>query len=201
MKKLMIMLLILLSVSAIPVFADYYYEKGDTAFSFNVGTGIPAFQAFVNNSDKGFEPWIDGTHSYVGGYGSLGYQSFVTRNLAIGGEIGYAFNNSFAKKIFTTVPITAKLSWYPVQTGKFDLILHANAGIAVLRYETDRFLAPHAKISINPVYYISDSWGLGIDAGLWVNYEFYGSSASGYKSNESAFGGFIPATVSLIYRH
>ena len=202
MRKHLLIVLLILVFAALPAFsAEYYYEKGDTAFTFGVGVDFPVFQGFVNNDTKGFETGIKGTHTYIGGYGTLSYESFVTRNLAVGGEIGYAFNNSFAMKILTTIPITAKLSYYPVQTGKFDLILHANAGITVLRYDNNRFLAPHIKLSVNPVYYITDSWGIGIDAGLWANYEFYGSSASGSKSTESAFGVFAPLTLSLIYRH
>ena len=203
MKKHVLILLLLLCVSLVPAFsASYYYEQGDTAFSFNVGVDFPAFFAFTNNSEKKTELWTSGTHAKLGGYGSLGYQVFLTREIALGGEIGYAFNNSFASnKLLTTVPITVKASWYPVQTGKFDLIVHANAGITFLNYDGCRFVAPHAKISINPAYYFTDSLGVGIDAGLWMNYEFYNKSATGYKSNENAFAGFIPLTVSLIYRH
>ena len=202
MRKHLLFVLLILLLAALPAFsAEYYYEKGDTAFTFSVGVDIPFFQGFVNNEAKGVEFGVNGTHTYIGGYGALSYESFVTRNLAVGGEIGYAFNNSFAMKILTTIPMTAKLSWYPVQTGKFDLILHANAGITVIRYDNNRFLAPHIKLSVNPVYYITESWGLGLDAGLWANYEHYGSSASGSKSTESAFGVFAPLTLSLIYRH
>ena len=202
MRKHLLIVLLILVFAALPAFsAEYYYEKGDTAFTFGVGVDFPVFLGFTNNGNTGFVSGVKGTHTYIGGYGSLSYESFVTRNLAVGGEIGYAFNNSYAMKILTTIPITAKLSYYPVQTGKFDLILHANAGMTILRYYNNRFIAPHIKLSVNPVYYITESWGIGLDAGVWANYEFYGSSASGSKSTESAFGCFAPLTLSLVYRH
>lgn len=198
MKKFTIVLLLaFLALGAVSA-ADLYYEKGDSAFSFNLGVDFPLFMGFTN-SDKGTVTGSDGTHLKLGGYGSLSYQSFLTRNLALGAELGYAFNYSRSEKLFNTIPITAKLSWYAFQNGKWDVITHANLGIAILRYDNQRYMAPHAEITVSPVYYFSNSWGAGIKCGMWLNAEFYGSSSN--KNGDNAIAGFVPLTLLLVYRH
>lgn len=198
MKKFIIVLLLAFMTLGALSAADLYYEKGDSAFSFNLGVDFPVFIGFTNN-DKGIVTGSDGTHLKLGGYGSLSYQGFLTRKIALGAELGYAFNYSRAEKLFNTIPITAKLSWYAFQNGKWDFIVHTNLGIAVLRYDDQRYLSPHAEITISPVFYFTNSWGAGIKSGMWVNGEFYGSSSN--KNGDSAIAGFVPLTLLLIYRH
>ncbi|MCR4676653.1 MAG: hypothetical protein K5634_05430 [Sphaerochaetaceae bacterium] len=201
MKKFTIVLLLLI-LACSAVFADSYYEKGDTMFSVNAGITYPGFLFFPNRTsgDK-FVAGVSGTHMAIGGYASLSYQVFLNRSLALGGQIGYAFNNSQAGIIFATVPITGKLTFVPVQSSTFDLKFSFNGGVSVLRYNTNRFLSPFASITVNPTYYFNNSWGVGIEAGMWAWYESYPESSSNNKYEDTCLGAMVPITISLTYRH
>lgn len=200
MKKFIIVLLIL-AVALTAVFADTYYEKGDTLFSVNAGVSFPAFLFFPNSSTDTYVSGFNGTHFSLGGYASISYQGFLNRYFAVGGQIGYGFNNSKSKLLFATVPITVKFSYVPIQSYNFDLKLNANIGASVLRYNNERYLAPFASITANPTYYFSSSWGVGIEAGIWSWLEYYPKSSSYNKWEDTCIGAFSPVTISLTYRH
>ena len=114
-------------------------------------------------------------------------------------ELGYVFNYSRSGMLLTTVPITVKLSYLPVQTGKFDLALGLNLGGAFIRYDEGKYFAPVASVTLNPTFYFSETWGLGVETGLMVTSEFYGSNNA--KSKASAFAGMMPGVLTLSYRH
>ncbi len=200
MKKFLIVLLIL-TVALVSVFADTYYEKGDTFFSVNVGVNFPTFLFFPNSSADTFVSGFNGTHYSLGGYASLSYQSFLNRHLALGGGIGYGFNFSKSNLLFATVPITVKLTYVPIQSYNFDLKLNANVGASVLRYNSERYLAPFVSLTVNPTYYFSASWGVGVEAGLWSWFEYYPKSSTYDKWEDICIGAFTPLTVCLTYRH
>lgn len=196
-KLAVIMVLIL--ISAAPVFArSTYYFAGDTMFSIRAGVDFPAFISFYKDSERGTVAFGD-THIKVGGMASLTYQAFITERLAIGGELGYAFNYSRSGLLLTTVPITARLSYFPVQTGKFDLALGVNLGGAFIRYNEGKYFAPTVSVSVNPSFYFNDNWGIGVETGLLLTLENYGSK--NVKSNASALAGLMPVVLTLSYRH
>ncbi|MCR5760988.1 MAG: hypothetical protein K6F82_03170 [Sphaerochaetaceae bacterium] len=200
MKKFIIVLLILAAASS-AVFADTYYEKGDTLFSVNAGVNLPCFMFFPNSTSDEFVTGFDGTHLSLGGYVSLSYQGFLSKYFALGGQIGYGFNYSKAKYVYATVPITAKVSYIPVQNYNFDLKINANAGISVLRYNDQRYLSPFMSLTVAPTYYFSTSWGIGLEAGVWSWLEYYSKSSTYNKWEDTCIGMFAPVTVCLTYRH
>jgi len=193
-KNILIVLLLLVTCSAIPVFAGTYYEKGNTFFSINAGVNIPAFVSFPNNEAEGSHVGMTSTHIKLGGTGSLAYQACINPLLAIGGEIGYEFNYVVDGKIFTQVPITAKATFIPVQTGKFDLNVVANLGINFIKYTSIRNLVPYASISVNPTVYITDNWGIGLNAGLSSMIELTKPSTS------NAIYSSLPVILTVTYR-
>jgi len=199
MKRFVLAILVVILLSAVPVFArSSYYLTGDTIFSIRAGINFPTFLAFFRDSQMGTRTFED-THLSIGGDASLAYQGFLNESFALGGQIQYVFNYSIGGKILTTVPLTAKLTYMPVQTGSFDLGISLNLGGAFIRYNEGKDFVPFASVSINPSYYFSDNWGLGIESGLMVTFENYGKNNE--KHNQSAFAGFIPVTLVLSYRH
>ena len=201
MKKPIILaiVMVLILIAAAPVFArSTYYFTGDTMFSIRAGVDFPAFISFYKDAERGTVAFGD-THLKLGGSASLAYQGFITESLAIGGELGYMFNYSRSGLLLTTVPITAKLSYFPVQTGKFDLALGLNIGGAFIRYNEGKYFAPAASVTVNPTYYFNDNWGIGIESGLLLTLESYGNKNA--KSKASALAGLMPAVLTLSYRH
>ncbi len=197
MKKIVLAFLVALLLCAVPAFArSSYYIPGDTIFSIRAGVTFPTFFSFFN---EGRTVWFEDTHLNLGGDASLAYQGFITENLVLGGQIEYAFNYSIGNKIMTTVPLTAKLTYIPVQTGSFDLAFSLNLGGAFIRYDKGKYFAPYASATIAPYYYFSDNWGLGIESGLMVTAEIY--TANNEKHDQSAFAALMPVSLVLSYRH
>ena len=179
-----------------PLFArSTYYFKGDQVFSIRGGVNFPAFFAFYFKPERN----TTDTHLKMGGYASIAYQGYVSETLALGGELSYAFNYSQSDILMTTVPITAKLTWVPVQTGKFDVAMSLNIGGAFLRYHDGRFFSPFVSLSLCPSFFINENWGIGVEGQLMLTTEFY-TEKSG-KKEASAFAGLVPLTLVLSYRH
>lgn len=201
MKKPIILaiVMVLILIAAAPVFArSTYYFAGDSMFSIRAGVDFPAFITFYKDAERGTVGFGD-THLKLGGLASLAYQGFISERLAIGGELGYVFNYSRSGLLLTTVPIMAKLSYLPIQTGKFDLSLGLGLGGAFIRYNEGKYFAPAASVSVNPTFYFSDNWGIGVETSLLLTLESYGSKNA--KNKASALAGLMPVVLTLSYRH
>lgn len=199
MRKMFMAILVLTVLVCGNVFArSNYYATGDQVFSFRAGVDFPAFIAFTNNSDKGTVTFAD-THMKLGGYASISYQGYVSEKLALGGELGYAFNYSQSSLLLTTVPITAKLTYVPVQTGRFDIAASLNLGVAFLRYNEGKYMAPFAQATIQPTLFFTESWGIGVETGIMTSFELY--TKSNIKHNVNAICGLMPVTLTVAYRH
>lgn len=199
MKKIIIAMILLATITAFPAFAgSTYYFKGDQVFSLRAGVNQPAFFSFYNDPEKGTLTFGN-THLKLGGYASIAYQIYLAERFAIGGELAYVFNSSNSKDLLTTVPITAKLTFVPVQTGKLDIAMSLNLGGAFIRYNAGKYFAPYASLTLTPSIFFTENWGLGIESGIMFTGEIYTPKNSKYKS--SAFAGLIPITLALSYRH
>ena len=183
-----------------------YYESGDTEFSFRAGVTVPALQYFPFRTENkifvlgGINDEIPALHmSKIGGFGSLTYQVFLSKQFMLGGEAGYNFVKSSEDLYLAVIPFTAKFSYVPVQNGKFDLNLHANAGVALLKYKSHRFFpAPYISASVNPVFFITDNWGIGAETGFWSALEFYTAQE---RKDYNCVTAAIPLTLTVTYRH
>ena len=201
MKKIIILglAMLLILIAAMPIFArSTYYFPGDSMFQIRAGVDFPAFISFYKDPDRGTFTFKD-THLNLGGYASLSYQGFISEYMAIGGELTYVFNYSNSNQLLTTVPIAAKLTYLPVQTGKFDFAFSLNLGGAFIRYNEGKYFAPFASVTATPSFFFTENWGLGVETGLMVTSEFYGKNSN--KSMASAFCGLMPVTLVLSYRH
>ncbi len=201
MKKCTTIVIILLVLAVLPAFcAAGYYETGDQVFSFRAGVDFPAFLSFLNDPSRS-QSFSDIHMQRVGGIASISYQGYLTQNLALGGELGYQFINSLTPSLYTAVPITAKLTYVPVQTGLFDLALSANLGMAFIKYDDGKYLAPYASITLQPSFYITESWGIGIESGIMATAELYTKNATYDKYSNNAVLGMIPLALVVSYRH
>ena len=199
MKRFVLAILVVLLLGTVPVFArNSYYLTGDTIFAIRAGVNFPTFISFFRDSEMGTKTFED-THLKLGGNASLAYQGFLNESFALGGQVEYAFNYSVGGKILTTVPITVKLTYVPVQTGSFDLAVSLNLGFAFIRYNEGKLLAPFASATLTPGFFFNENWGLGIESGLMVSMENY--SKSDVKYNQSAFTALMPVSLVLSYRH
>lgn len=199
MKKFILAILIVIILTTLPIFAkSNYYFTGDSVFSIRAGVTLPAFFAFPANHDKALVPF-ENTHMHPGGLASLAYQVFVTPSLALGGQIEYGFNYSNSNNLLTTIPLSGKLSYIPVQTGKFDLAFSLNLGAAFIRYNDGKYLAPFASATITPSFYFNESWGLGLETGLLTTFEVYLPNSN--KNKDTCITAMMPISLVLSYRH
>lgn len=201
MKKCTTIVIVLLVLAVLPAFcAAGYYETGDQVFSFRAGVDFPAFLSFLNDPSRN-QSFSDIHMQRVGGIASISYQGYLTQNLALGGELGYQFINSLTPSLYTAVPITAKLTYVPLQTGLFDLAFSANLGMAFIKYDDGKYLAPYASITLQPSFYITESWGIGIESGIMATAELYTKNATYDKYSNNAVLGMIPLALVVSYRH
>lgn len=197
-KKFIIALVVLVLLAATPAFAkSTYYFKGDQVFSIRGGVDFPGFISFYKDPERGTFTFKE-TNIDLGGVASIAYQGFMTERFALGGELAYVFNYC-GGKLLTTVPLTAKLTYIPVQTGTFDIAASLNLGGAFVRFKESRYFAPYASVTITPSVYFNENWGLGIESGIMATWEFYTKNSN--KREYSAFCGLIPVTLTLSYRH
>ena len=205
MKKLF--LIVLLAVSLISgAAAAPYYDAGSQMFTINAGPTVPFFAYNGKDNYTVFWPGLDNEETekienmneYVGGIGSIAYQVFLNPWWAIGGELGYQFNYVAGTDIYASVPINVKVSYYPVQTGRFDLPISLGIGLNYISFKDSSKLSFSAKIEFGGIYYFNDEWGLGLLAGLNFVPDVYLTKDRGIYSGIDAF---IPITVSVAYRH
>lgn len=197
-KRLLAVFLVLVVITSFAFSAENYYQKGDSSFSFRVGPSFPDF-AFFYNTNTTLAGGAD-MHLKTGGFASISYQGFISNNLSLGGELGYMFNYSIEKTILTMVPFSVKLSWIPVQTGKFDLAVSLGAGFNYLRYDEMRYFAPMVTATVSPSFFFTQNWGVGIEGGLFTIAEIYHQSSGSDKFESSNIAGFSPVSVCVTYR-
>ena len=196
---MLLALSVLLGASANP-----YYDAGSQMFTINVGPTVPFFTYNGSDNKAYFWPGINpedeliNTNALVGGIGSISYQVFLSPYWALGGELGYQFNYVTGTDIYASVPINVKVSYYPVQTGRFDLPISLGIGLNYISFKDSSKLSFSAKIEFGGIYYFNDEWGLGLLAGLNFVPDVYLTKDRGIYSGIDAF---IPIAVSVAYRH
>lgn len=196
MKRLSTILIIGL-VFATGLFASPYYDTGSQIFSITAGPTVPlTFTSFKDDITQ-IGPGENGTHTTVGGYGSIAYQVFTNPYLALGGELGYQFNYALDSKIFTSVPMHFKMTVFPLQ-GKFELPIGLGLGMNYISYNGMSKLCMSAAMDLGFRFYFTEEWGMGIHSGISVIPEIYLTSD---KKDFSALATFVPITLSVAYRH
>lgn len=179
------------------------YKTGSMIFSFKGGTTLPTFIYFPNESANEFQ-WYYGmgsgdqaTKLFAGGDFGLSFEGFTTSSLSLGGELGYNFNYTIGEVLFSVVPLTFKVTYYPIQ-GKFDLPLSLGAGISYMKFGEDQSLMTlFFNVDVGFVYYITENWGIGIHSGFWLIPEL------NYQKEDRDYNGLlgmVPIVLSVSYR-
>lgn len=205
MKKTLLTAVII-CVAVFSVFAEAsqpYYVEGDTFFSIKAGANAPFFEyyPFKTGSEKvlfGFKK-DTGTGLSIGFDASLAYEVFTKPNLAFGAEIGYTAYSSRDGQTFSVIPLQAKATYLPYQSEKFDVKLNAGLGAAVVKFGNSQ-ICPFASISVNPTYFFSENWGVGISAGVSAVAEIY-TSSNEEQHDKTCIAVAAPVVISVTYRH
>ena len=203
-KTLAIVLLAVMVITG--AFSSPYYDAGSQIFTINVGASVPFFTyngkdkeaVFWPGTDDESTPEFENMNQLVGGIGSIAYQVFLNPYWAIGGELGYQFNYVAGTDVAASVPINMKVSYFPVQTGKFDLPISLGIGLNYISFRDSSKLTFSATVEFGGMYYITDEWGIGIHAGLYFIPEFYLTDG---RSQYSGIETYIPIRLSVAYRH
>ena len=195
MKRILIpLMLLILAVSTLG--AVPYYDTGSQIFTITAGVTTPL--TYTNQGQNWVGPGYDSerqTNHSIGGIGALSYQEFVNPYLAIGGELGYQFDFIADDNVCTNVPITAKLTYVPVQ-GDFEVPISLGIGADYISYDSYSKITFGLTFEIGMRYFFTESWGVGINAGLLVVPELYFDDTT-----KTGVMTYIPATLSVSYRH
>ena len=202
MKKTLRFLAALLLLPTLLFAADPYYDSGSQIFNITAGATVPFFYNYPGNPDGpewSFGPGVDSkghTNSTVGGIGAISYQIFVNPYIALGGELGFQFDFQAESGIVATnVPIFFKMTALPVQ-GRFEVPLSLGAGLLYTSYDGYSKLTLGCSIEAGIRYFITDSWGIGVNVGMLFIPELYTSD-----TNKISTLSYIPATLTVSYRH
>ena len=195
MKRILISLMLLLAVASATAGAATYYDTGSQIFTITAGVSTPLTYTSGSFTAVGPGSGEKATHHTIGGIGALSYQIFINPYLALGGELGYQFDFSRSKDVCANVPITVKLTYVPVQ-GDFEIPLSIGFGIDYISYDSYSKISFGATAEIGFRYYFTDNWGIGINTGLLIAPEIYFND-----QDKSAMMTYVPATLSVTYRH
>ncbi len=197
MKKHILVFLLVLIVSASMLASTPYYDVGSQIFTISAGTNVP-LTASADNNNGSWKTLVgvgkNGTHSSMGGYGSLDYEVFVNPYISIGGELGYQFNFGQDKSIFSQVPMLFKLSYVPLQ-GSIEIPISLGAGLNYMSYKGESKINLMAQLTFGARYFFNEEWGLGLNTGLTVVPEFHSDSV------ENGLITFVPINIAVSYRH
>ena len=205
MKKILIVLLLCIMFPSMLLAQDEtsspirQYGMGSQMFTFRLGPIIPTF-LYQPNQPEPLVSFPEDMRMYVGGYGSIRYQGFLSSTLALGGELGYIFSSDIGEDLFTSVPFQAKLTYIPIQ-GTFEVPLSIGLGFAYNSYNSlvdTSFLSLYASAEAGFSWYFREDWGITLSAGLQLIPEIYWQGYGNYM--DTTLAGFMPITLSVSYR-
>lgn len=193
------LLLLLAVVLCSSLYSATYYDNGSQRFTITAGPILPFTQTNFSSGETNtiWNGGVPGVNPPVGGFGSLTYQMFLNPYVAIGGEIGYAFNFLRGDALFTHVPMQFKLTYIPLQ-GRFEIPLSLGVGIDYMSVsDASAHLALFTSFETGIDWYFTDNWGVGLKTGIWVIPELSFESS---KKNQNELLTVVPITLSVTYR-
>ncbi|MCR5063929.1 MAG: hypothetical protein K6A89_11665 [Treponema sp.] len=188
------------------IYDDYEYEQngaGDQFFKVDLTAAIPLnFTGSTANADINTQgKW----QMKVGPAFGLSYFRFIGTTLALGGDIGFAYNATLKRRALLTVPITLGILYQPY-VGNFEFPLTLTLGISALSCQGMTFFpAFTAKGSAGIFYRINESWSTGFNASLmyipmWLKDEYKGLYKNPDGSDKTYdYGLFTNAGIAVRY--
>ena len=201
MKKARRILMLLLLIPGMLFAADTYYDSGSQMFTITAGVTTPFIYYDQDNPDHPVTMWpgmdeTKNTKRTIGGIAAIAYQVFLNPYIALGGELGFQFDFANDGNVETNVPIFLKMTYMPYQTGKIEVPISIGAGLLYAGYKSFSKLTFGCNVEVGVRFYITDSWGIGVNVGMYVFPEIYASNPE-WNSTMT----YIPATLSVTYRH
>ncbi|MBQ0039901.1 MAG: hypothetical protein KBS64_05700 [Treponema sp.] len=104
----------------------------------------------------------------MGGIGMLGYHSFITQKVALGFDLGFAFNMTIGGHTFNTVPFIFTATYEPtIKRWAFPMSL--GLGFAWESYNSKNYfpgllIKPEAGVHFR----VSENWSLGLETGVML---------------------------------
>ncbi len=190
--------LLLCTLLAAQAFSATWYDNGSQRFTITAGPTIPTSLTLLSSGET-FTGWEEGDIGLtpVGGFGSIAYQVFLNPYLALGGEIGYAFNYNVDGTLLTNVPMLFKLTVMPLQ-GRVEIPLSFGLGFSYMSIsDGGAYLPFFASFETGIDYYFTDNWGIGLKCGIWVIPEIYFESS---RFSQNSLLTMVPITLSVTYR-
>ena len=129
----------------------------------------------------------------VGGEATIGFYYFLTKQIAVGGELAISYNLSIGNKILIMIPITGGIMFQP-SIDKFEFPIFAQIGIGTQTWQNmEKFPTLTTKLSAGAYYRITDSVSFGLSTDFfWV--------PEWYKDSSKIFNGlFESASIGLRY--
>ena len=165
MKKIIALLCVLLFTAGL-VFADESGDEYDDGYVYEAnGSG----DHFLKIGLVPLCPLNFGNKLHVGGAFEIGYYQFITKSLALGGEVNASFNITLGSNALTMIPFTFGVMYQPT-FGKFEIPFSVSAGFA---YETAQNAPYFPGFALNAeagvFYRLSEMWSFGgMGKFLWL---------------------------------
>lgn len=130
----------------------------------------------------------------IGGVASIGYYKFISKTLALGGELSISYNQSIGEKILVMFPLTFGIMFQP-SVNKFEFPLFAEIGVANQTWQNmEIFPTLATKLSAGAYYRITDSISVGISTDFfWIPQWFIKDPSKNFN------GLFESAVIGLRY--
>lgn len=98
----------------------------------------------------------------IGGAAELGYYSFITSNIAIGGELSVSVNSTIGSNVLTIIPLTFGAMFQPY-FDRFEFPMGVNIGMCYASSGSDNYLPGFiAKANAGAFFRTSEAWSFGI---------------------------------------
>jgi hypothetical protein len=166
------------------------YDLGDKMLSINLGLLIPLFFQAANGS-------IAGTNLSLGGSGSIRFESFLSSNVTLGGELGGSLSFSPNGRTLIMVPLTARVS-YILRRYPFEFPLSFGAGINLTKLDDAFHIDPILKPAVSFYWNYNAEWAFGINlAYSWIPQIYSGGGL--VPAEHTRFGNFLDVTLSALY--
>jgi len=166
------------------------YGLGDQLLSLNLGMLFPLF--YTGGSDG-----LQDANLTLGGTGHLMWSSFLSNNLAVGGEFGGMFAFTPNRNTLFMIPLAARVSYF-LRSYPFEFPLTLSAGMNFSRFRDNFKVDPIVIPGAGFYWNYNTEWAFGLDLRYWWVPQIY--SGPEPPSEDTRFGNFLASTFSVLYR-
>lgn len=167
------------------------YSLGDQTLQINLGAFIPLF--FF-----GGEAGVTGPNLTLGGAGSIAWDSYLSSQFTVGGELGGSFAFTPNRRALWMARLAAR-GGYIFRFYPFEIPVTAALGVNISALETDRKIDPFLKLGPSFFWNYSSQWAFGANLHYWFVPQLYRDDPEVGRADASRFGNFLEFTLSALY--